>query len=110
MAMHLVRRTNKQKQLAAEFGKALPYKQKPLSLPVAEDTAEAERVFGDGTTGGRYNMILVASIRAYDLLMGATPMIPANGHRPTVLAMLEVEAGKLTRDYVPKFTKPKNKK
>ena len=45
----------------------LPYKSKPESLPVAEDTEKAERVFGGGDTGGRYNMILLASARAYDL-------------------------------------------
>lgn len=106
MAMHFVKQAQKKQKVAA----AIPYKSKPDSLPVAEDTEKAERVFGRGDTGGRYNMILVCATRAYDLTRGAAPMIELDRpHAPTAIAMLEVEAGKLTRDYVPKFVKPKAK-
>ena len=102
MAMHLVRR---KKSKGSAAGAALAYKSQPEIRPVAEDTEKAERVFGSGDDGGRYNMILLASIRAYDLIRGDAPMIPDKGHTPIVTAMLEVEAGMLKKGYVKKFSK-----
>lgn len=97
MAMHMVKqRQKKQRAVCA----ALPYRSKPESLPVAEDTALAERMFGN-----RYEMIVIAAQRAYDILRGSDPMIDRKKHQPTVIAMLEVEAGLLDRNYQPKYRK-----
>ena len=106
MAMHMVKqRQKKQRAVAA----ALPYKRTPESKSVAEDTALAERVYGrEGIRGGRYNMIVVAATRAYDLTRGAEPMMEfKDPHAPTTMAMLEIQNGLVTQNYVPKFTKPK---
>jgi len=97
MAMHFVKQPKKKQRAVAA---ALPYRSKPESLPVAEDTAKAERMFGN-----RYEMIVVGAQRAYDILKGDAPMVPAGKHQPTTLAILEVEAGFLKPGYVPKFRK-----
>ena len=104
MAMHFVKQRNKKQQALSA---AMPYRRNPESTPVAEDTAKAEQMFGN-----RYDMILMAAQRAYDLLKGVEPMVQGKKHSAIVTAMLEVEAGKVTKDYVPKFRKlsaPKTK-
>ena len=101
MAMHIVKSQKKKVQKAVT--QAMPYKSRPESLPVAEDTEKAERVFGGGDTGGRYNMILLASIRSYDLARGAIPLMPQGTHKPNVQAMLEIEAGLVDRSYVAQY-------
>ena len=103
MAMHLVKQPRGKKQRV--IGAALPYRSKPESLPVAEDTAKAERVFGN-----RYDMIVIGAQRAFDILKGAEPMVDRKKHQPTVIAMLEIEEGKIDRTYVPKFRKTISKK
>lgn len=74
----------------------LPYKKNPSSSPLAEDTQHATEVFG----GSKFDMILVASNRARDLRNGDMPKVNVNGeHKPTVIALLEIEAGKIGKDY-----------
>ncbi len=51
----------------------------------------------------RFNLVLVASKRARELAMGATPLVPPENDKPTVLALREIAAGKITQNY---FDKP----
>ena len=102
MALHFVRQRSKKQKLQSA---ALPYRSKPASLPVAEDTAKAERMFGN-----RYEMIVIGAQRAFDILKGVDPLVDRKNHQPTVIAMLEIEAGKIDRSYVPKFRKTVSKK
>lgn len=47
----------------------------------------------------RFELILVASKRARQLAKGiAEPMVPVDNDKPTVLALREIAAGKITRD------------
>ncbi len=57
--------------------------------------------------GGRYNLIILASKRAHALARGAEPMISkdeAGSHKPSVIALKEIEARFITWDYL---TNPK---
>ena len=103
MAMHMVRKARKLKSTMLQD--TTP-KRSPSSLPVAEDTEKANRVF----VGGVYNMILMASTRAYDLYCGALPLMPMGTHTPKVQALLEIENGLVTHEYVPQFRKKVEKK
>lgn len=49
--------------------------------------------------GNRYEMILTASIRAREIKRGSKPLVPTTSS-PIVTALLEIEAGLLTSDYL----------
>jgi DNA-directed RNA polymerase omega subunit len=73
-----------------------PYKKSAISRPISEDVEKATRVYG----GSKYEMILVAALRSYELARGARPLIEAKaaeGHKPTVVALLEISAGHITK-------------
>jgi DNA-directed RNA polymerase subunit K/omega len=70
-----------------------PYKKNMSSLPVAEDVMLATKMFG----GNCYDMIICASLRAYEISRGSPPLI-SEQHKPTVTAVLEIQRGLITRD------------
>jgi DNA-directed RNA polymerase subunit omega len=52
--------------------------------------------------GNRFDLILVASIRARELHAGAVPFVPASKNK-TLTALREIEAGFVGRDYLQKL-------
>lgn len=44
----------------------------------------------------RFNLVLLASKRARQLAMGATPLVPVENDKPTVVALREIGKGKIT--------------
>ena len=49
--------------------------------------------------GNRYDLVLIASRRAREISRGDLPRLPGTGY-PISTALLEIEAGKVTRDYL----------
>jgi DNA-directed RNA polymerase subunit omega len=43
----------------------------------------------------RFQLTLVATYRARQITLGATPLIDDNKNKPTVIALREIEAGKV---------------
>ena len=52
--------------------------------------------------GNRFDMVLIASIRAKELKKGHRPKV-ATQSKPVVAALEEIEAGKITREYLKKI-------
>ena len=50
----------------------------------------------------RFNLVLLASKRARQLAMGATPLVPVENDKPTVVALREIAVGKITKENVEK--------
>jgi len=50
--------------------------------------------------GNRYDLVLVGARRMRELGRGDMPRVDARGHSACVTAMLEIEAGVVTRDYL----------
>ncbi len=44
----------------------------------------------------RFNLVLLASKRARQLSLGATPLVPIEKDKPTVVALREIAEGKVT--------------
>ena len=60
--------------------------------------------------GGKYAMVITAGKRAHDLQKGATPLIPGlESHKPTVVALMEIDVGLITSDYPDDHVEPKTK-
>jgi len=53
--------------------------------------------------GNRFNLVLLASKRARQLAMGASPLVLPEHDKPTVLALREIAAGKITPANFDKF-------
>jgi DNA-directed RNA polymerase subunit omega len=49
--------------------------------------------------GNRYDLVLVGARRMRELSRGDMPRVPSR-HSPAVTALLEIEAGKVTKDYL----------
>ena len=49
--------------------------------------------------GNRYDLVLVGARRMRELSRGDLPLVPSR-HSPAVTALLEIEAGKVTKDYL----------
>ena len=61
--------------------------------------------------GGKYAMIITAGLRAHDLQKGAKPLIPdLETHKPSVIALMELEAGLITSGYPHDHVEPESKK
>ena len=71
----------------------LPYRKTLPSKPIAEDVEKVTKVFG----GSKYEMIICAALRAYEISKGSPPLIK-EAHKPTVTALLEMQEGLLTRE------------
>ena len=54
----------------------------------------------------RFNLVLLASKRARQLAMGANPLVPVGKDKPTVIALREIAAGKITPTNFDKFAPP----
>jgi DNA-directed RNA polymerase subunit omega len=48
----------------------------------------------------RFDLVLVASKRSRQIALGATPLVPLEKDKPTVLALREIAEGKITKDNV----------
>ncbi|HHB91947.1 MAG TPA: DNA-directed RNA polymerase subunit omega [Thioploca sp.] len=46
----------------------------------------------------RFDLVLLASKRARQIAMGATPLVPANDDKPTVIALREIAEDKINAD------------
>jgi DNA-directed RNA polymerase subunit omega len=57
--------------------------------------------------GNRFDLVLVASIRAKELHAGAIPFVQPSVSR-TVTALREIEEGFISRDYLKKIQRTKN--
>jgi len=55
--------------------------------------------------GNRFDLVLLASKRARDLAKGATPLVVTDKDKPTVLALREIAAHKITPDNYEKLQK-----
>ncbi|EDN69745.1 RNA polymerase Rpb6 [Beggiatoa sp. PS] len=49
-------------------------------------------------TDNRFDLVLLASKRARDLAKGAPALVPTENDKPTVVALREIEEGKITKD------------
>jgi DNA-directed RNA polymerase subunit omega len=56
--------------------------------------------------GNRYDLVLIASIRARELKRGYKPLIETN-NKPIVSALYEIEQGKIGIEYLKKVKKPR---
>ena len=76
----------------------LPYRKTISARSIVEDTQHAELVYG----ASKYDMILIAAYRCYELLKGAAPYItvPNGTVKPSVIALLEIEAGHIKPNYI----------
>ena len=45
----------------------------------------------------RFNLVLIASKRARELSKGAAPLVPEENDKPTLVALREIAAGKITQ-------------
>jgi DNA-directed RNA polymerase subunit omega len=50
--------------------------------------------------GNRYDLVLVGARRMRELGRGDMPKVDARGHGACVTALMEIEAGHVTRDYL----------
>ena len=80
--------------------KEVPYKKSPSRGPICENVQSATEQFNIGNPGlgGKYEMILVAAKRTRDLVRGVKSTLIGE-HKPTVIALLEIEAGLVKWDY-----------
>jgi DNA-directed RNA polymerase subunit K/omega len=46
-------------------------------------------------TTGKFEFVVLATLRAAQLMRGCVPKIATNGHKPTVVALLEVAGGEI---------------
>ncbi|ALG67003.1 DNA-directed RNA polymerase subunit omega [Beggiatoa leptomitoformis] len=53
----------------------------------------------------RFSLVLLASKRSRQIALGATPLVPAGKHKPTVVALREIAEGKISRDNVEELNK-----
>jgi DNA-directed RNA polymerase subunit omega len=51
----------------------------------------------------RFNLVLLASKRARQIANGATPLVAIENDKPTLIALREIEAGKITADNIDKL-------
>jgi DNA-directed RNA polymerase subunit omega len=52
----------------------------------------------------RFQLTLAATYRARQLAQGGTPLVEAGRHKPTVVALREVAAGKVGLEYLNRAT------
>ncbi len=53
-----------------------------------------------GQVGNRFNLVLVASKRARQIALGATPLVPPEKDKPSVIALREIAEGKITSEMI----------
>ena len=55
----------------------------------------------------RYDLVLLASKRARQLLLGSDPLIEDQTDKPTVMALREIAAGAVTNENIEEIGKPR---
>ena len=55
----------------------------------------------------RYDLVLLASKRTRQLLLGSEPLIEDQSNKPTVIALREIAAGVVTSENIESIGKPK---
>lgn len=66
----------------------------PTAKPLAENVQACQRAYGNV-----YDMVVAAARRSRELAQGSAPMVQPKNHKPCVVALLEVEQGKVNADY-----------
>ena len=56
-------------------------------------------VIAIGSFASRYELVLIAARRMRELMRGDAPRVSTR-HGPAVTALMEIETGKITRDYL----------
>lgn len=86
--MSFTKKQSKMKAIKPE----VPYKRSIASISVVEDVELATKLYG---YSNKYEMILMASMRAYDIAHGAKVMVDETKgkHKPVVTAILEAQHG-----------------
>lgn len=54
--------------------------------------------------GNRYELIMLASIRARELIEGARPLVRINSRKPLNIALAEIAAGRIKAERTPAST------
>lgn len=60
-----------------------------------------------GNIENRYDLVLLASKRTRQLLMGSEPLIEDQSDKPTVMALREIAAGVVTHENIEAIGKPR---
>ena len=53
----------------------------------------------------RYDLVLLASQRARQIIMGSEPLVPEDNDKPTVIALREISAGLVTPENINEIDK-----
>jgi DNA-directed RNA polymerase subunit omega len=56
----------------------------------------------EAVIGNKFDMIIIAAHRARALARGDAPLVQQNGDKHVVTALREIEAGKITKEYLKK--------
>lgn len=59
-----------------------------------------------GNVDNRYDLVLLASKRARQIILGSEPMIQEENDKPTVIALREIAEGLVTRENIDEINKP----
>ena len=61
-----------------------------------------------GNLRNRYELVLLASKRARQIVLGSDPLVPENNDKPTVIALREIADNLVTNDNIDKINKSDN--
>ena len=61
-----------------------------------------------GNLRNRYELVLLASKRARQIVLGSDPLVPENNDKPTVIALREIAENLVTEDNIDKINKSDN--
>tara|TARA_Y100000590_G_C15166361_1_gene805578 strand:- start:140 stop:403 length:264 start_codon:yes stop_codon:yes gene_type:complete len=61
-----------------------------------------------GNLRNRYELVLLASKRARQIVLGSDPLVPENNDKPTVIALREIAENLVSNDNIDKINKSDN--
>ena len=61
-----------------------------------------------GNLRNRYELVLLASKRARQIVLGSDPLVPEDNDKPTVIALREIAENLVTDDNIDKINKSDN--
>ena len=61
-----------------------------------------------GNLRNRYELVLLASKRARQIVLGSDPLVPENNDKPTVIALREIADNLVTNDNIDKINQSDN--
>ena len=61
-----------------------------------------------GNLRNRYELVLLASKRACQIVLGSDPLVPEDNDKPTVIALREIAENLVTNDNIDKINKSDN--